>query len=182
VVERMRTCENNGADGGDGSRDPGRYRLDEGVKTGPDPDTDSRCHSADLAGMAHLRMATNVSPRSAFTSSLTFREPPDSQSVPAASLFLDALQAPLQESISSTCWPTFRSRSATRPTAQRGSPSPGKAFPCPRRNFRRQRCSTEFAPPQAFAKQRGAPSTGVKRRSPRTAAPHPHPGGDGSTG
>ena len=49
---------------------------------------------------------------------------------------------PFKKSISSACWPTFRSSSATRPSDQRCFPLPGNALPGPWRNSRRQRCST----------------------------------------
>ena len=49
---------------------------------------------------------------------------------------------PFKKSISSVCWPIFRSNSAIRPSAQRRCPWPGKTLPGPCRNSRRQRCST----------------------------------------
>src|SRR6266853_1055202 len=49
---------------------------------------------------------------------------------------------PFKKSISKACWPTLRSNSAIRPSAQRCFPLPGNALPGPVRNSRRQRCST----------------------------------------
>src|SRR6202042_1712486 len=57
-------------------------------------------------------------------------------------LLLDVLQHPFKNSISSACWPTFRSSSAIRPSDQRCFPFPGNTLPGPWRNSRRQRCST----------------------------------------
>src|ERR1700736_5466266 len=49
---------------------------------------------------------------------------------------------PFKKSISSACWPTFRSNSAIRPSDQRGLPWPGNTFPGPCRTPPRPRCST----------------------------------------
>src|SRR4051794_4787381 len=49
---------------------------------------------------------------------------------------------PFKKSISSACWPILRSSSAILPSDHRCVPLPGKAFPGPCRNSRRQRCRT----------------------------------------
>jgi len=49
---------------------------------------------------------------------------------------------PFKKSISSVCWPIFRSNSVIRPSDQRRCPLPGKTLPGPCQNSRRQRCST----------------------------------------
>src|SRR6516225_3150988 len=48
---------------------------------------------------------------------------------------------PFKKSISTACWPTFRSNWATLPSSQRRFPRPGKALPGPWRNSLRQRCN-----------------------------------------
>jgi hypothetical protein len=61
---------------------------------------------------------------------------------------------PFKKSISSACWPTFRSNSAIPPSDQRGFPLPGNTLPGPCRNSRRQRCNTfGFVRPRPWSKK-----------------------------